>query len=239
MHARCVGTAGLDTHFWRSEDNFVKSVLSFYLYTHGFWVRAQVAGLVHQAESFHHSKPLFKIQYAFSCLIISCQHFEFPRGLLVYHFNSPGWPQIYYANRWPWIDRFSCIYLPGTGITQVDHCFQVTYTFELQTSTFCITFMYWVCMRCFYLHVSCWWHLYAWCTEGYWIPWNCSYSRLWATMWVLGIKSVSLKRLEVCMDARDVRSPGARIIGNCKPPNIDSGLKLRTFTRAMAHSRAL
>lgn len=27
------------------------------------------------------------------------------------------------------------------------------------------------------------------------------------------------------MDARDVRSPGARIIGNCKPPNIDSGLK--------------
>lgn len=32
VHARYVGIAGLDTHFWRSEDNFVKSVLSFYLY---------------------------------------------------------------------------------------------------------------------------------------------------------------------------------------------------------------
>ena len=44
------------------------------------------------------------------------------------------------------LNWFSCIYLPDTGITHgppppARHCFHVTYTFELQTSTFYITFI--------------------------------------------------------------------------------------------------
>jgi len=35
--------------------------------------------------------------------------------------------------------------------------------------------------------------------EGYWIPWNWSYSLLWATIWMLGIKPKSLQEQSVLL----------------------------------------
>lgn len=118
--------AGLDTHFWRWEDNFLKSVLSFHLYM-GSGLELRLPGLyTKHFTSWAISpvcKPLFKIQHAYSTT-----HVLLALASILY---SPVLPLCFSflwiaqanlkltmtSNLPMTLNRFSCIYLPGTGIT--------------------------------------------------------------------------------------------------------------------------